>query len=686
MIRRKGIVYTIIYYNIIPLLLFGIILYVTRDYIINYAISLVPEPFKTTYTEPISMFLKAALGVIWLMIFIISTRDKTYLYKTGRHFQKDHNRFRRSYYDLTEYFENAEPHKMDLSEFKKEKWYSYPGIIFGTDKGRLIAIPSDSECNITIFGPPGSGKTRGIAIPNAMMFDGSVLAVDIKGDIYNYVSQHSNRRILRFCPDEPNALMISCRFDPFENILTMSDTDKKLYIESIATVLIKEEGEGADNYFTSRARKIFQGVTYLLMDENPLISFPEVIHSILRGNIFDFVNKAIDGTCEPAKEYLASFYGNSEKNVSGAYDALTTALVKFTNPTLDVLLSRSNLVKNNSDVPALSIDYLEKGYDIYLQISQEHLEAYAPLFTLIIQSLSTAFTKRPDSSTGVKNRPILMLLDEFPQLTFSQTLINTNLSTLRSKSIIIMMIQQNLSQLEYKYKPAGTRSIIGNCNYQLVLGSNDINSSKVFSDTFGYKKILKLSNSETKSQNNSSGWSVQEATEKVFPPEYFGDLQTRDSIILYCGGKYTECNKINCYKDNPNIITKETYTQNNIAISEEETDTELNEYKAIIDKLKQYNEKMEEKLNDARNSYYKSNREARIEIETLKKDNSLLQQENSKLKDGLKAKDNILPKEPPEEPSEPKPPSGNIGHIPHGDVSEMIAAALDEYKTDKESW
>ena len=95
-----------------------------------------------------------------------------------------------------------------------------------------------------------------------------------------------------------------------------------------------------------------------------------------------------------------------EKNVSDAYDALTTALVHFSNPILDQLLSKgSNCV---------SIETLEKGYDVYLQIAQEHLDAYAPLFTLLIQSFSTAFTKRPDSSTGAKNRPILMLMDEFP--------------------------------------------------------------------------------------------------------------------------------------------------------------------------------------------------------------------------------------------------------------------------------
>lgn len=547
MIKKKGLLYTINYYSIIPIVLAAIFLFFTKDIISNTIISLLDISINENLYILTTLLIQISTAIIWLIVSTVIIRNKIYNYKTGRSYSKDCTKYKRGYFSLLEYFENAEPHKLDTLEFPDQTWQESVGIIFGRINKQLISIPSDSECNIACFGPPGSGKTSGIAIINAMKFGGSVLAVDIKGDLYNYVSTNSNRKILCFCPDSPEALNLSCRFDPLANINNMSNTDKKLYIESMATVLVKEEGENADNYFVSRARKIFQGVTYLLMHNNPNISFPEIIHSILKGNIFDFVNESIESDCEESKEYLASFYGNSEKNVSGAYDALTTALVTFSNPILDVLLCGNNRSNTQVLTPIISIDKLEAGYDIYLQISQEHLNAYAPLFTLIIQSFSTDFTKRPDSSTGVKNRPILMLLDEFPQLTFSQTLINTNLSTLRSKSIIIMLIQQNLSQLEVKYKPAGARSILGNCNFQIILGSNDINSSKVFSDTFGEKKVLRLSNSETKSQNNSTGWSVQEATEKVYPPEYFGDLASKNSMIIYFKGKYAEITKLNCY-------------------------------------------------------------------------------------------------------------------------------------------
>ena len=541
MINDNGILYTLIYYRAHVYGSIALVLMIGNSLLTKLILMIlgVHDISQFAYDMAKHYVLVISLALLMLMFFF-HIRAKYYNRLTGRYLGYDMRHYRRTFFELVDYFENAEPHKLDTSAFPECGWQVTDGLIFGKDGYRIISIPSSSEANIAVFGPPGSGKTSGIAIINALRFQGSVLAIDIKGDIYNYVHNHSNRKILRFAPDAPNALEISCHFDPLANFYDMSETDQKLYLENMATVLIADEGGNDGNYFTTRARKLFQGITQLILWENPHASFPDIVHKILTGNVIDWVTKAIDSDCDAAKELLASLYDNNVKNVSGAYDALTTALVHFSNPILDDLLT--------GGTKSISIQNLEDGSDIYLQISQEHLDAYAPLFTLLIQSFSTAFTKRADSSTGVKNRPILMLMDEFPQLTFSYKMINSNLSTLRSKSVICMVIQQNLSQLEYRYQPAGTRSIIGNCNYQIILGSNDIESSETFSKLFGMKKVLKMGNTLTQAERPSAGYSSQETEVRVFPPEYFGDLSFNSKMILYYKGKYAELTKLNCYQ------------------------------------------------------------------------------------------------------------------------------------------
>ncbi len=85
-----------------------------------------------------------------------------------------------------------------------------------------------------------------------------MLAVDVKGDLFSYVSKHTKRKIVRFCPDSPTALKDSVRFDPFAEIEQMDDTDKKLYLESVATVLIADEGGSDGNYSLQEQERCFK--------------------------------------------------------------------------------------------------------------------------------------------------------------------------------------------------------------------------------------------------------------------------------------------------------------------------------------------------------------------------------------------------------------------------------------------
>lgn len=486
-----------------------------------------------------------------------SVRQQRYADKTdGRNYQKDHRKYKRSFAELAEYFSDADPHKMDTSVFKQEDWRDTEGIILGkTEDDRLVKIPSDAEANIAVFGSPGSSKTTGIAIPSAMSFSGSVLAVDIKGDIYNFCK--NKRKILRFCPDLKDAqgnsiaLQESKHFNPFAGMKEMNQTERKLFLMNMAATLIPEEGGNEGNYFTSRARKIFQGIVQYMFYLNPDITFPEVLHAILHPgqqglvsipnlpyDIFEWVQRIMRSGCMDALEQVGSLYGNNEKNVSGAFDALTTALLPYSNTVLDELLDGKG--------DCISINDLEDGYDIYLQISQENLNAYAPLFTMIFQNFMDAFTRRPDTSSGIKNRPILMLLDEFPQLTFSYHSISQALSTLRSKGIICMLLQQNMSQLEYKYGSSGSYSLVGNCTYQICLKANDPKTQDFFSKLLGTEKVLRFSNTENSGKGNGKGRSLQEARDLIYQPEDLGDLG--EYLVILYNGKRIKAKKIYCFK------------------------------------------------------------------------------------------------------------------------------------------
>lgn len=494
----------------------------------------------------------------WLLSVFNHIQSRSYAEQTdGRSYKDDRRNYARSYRELVNYFKDADPHRLDLSSFPEIPWKEGEGIILGSAEGKLIHLPSNAEANLFIVGTPGSRKTTGVAIPTCLRYGGSVLAVDIKGDIYNYC--HNHRNILRFCPDltdaEGNeiATQVSCHFNPFAGIDQMTDTERKLYVNNMSIILIPDRGGENENYFNTRAQKLFAGITLFLYNKKNDITFPEILHAILHfkspegldidpfpTNIFEWITTIIDDGYPAAVEQVNSLFGNNEKNISGAYDTLCTALLPFSNDILNELLDGKG--------HCLSFESMEQGYDVYLQISQKNLDVYAPLFTLIINSFMTDFTSRPDTSTeiGRNNRPMLLLLDEFPQLTFSYKMINSALSTLRSKSIQCMLFAQTVAQLATSYPGDSWRALLGNCTYQAILKSNEKLTQDHFSHLFGTRKVLKVSNSTSSGKDGSSGRTVHEEREPIFQPEDFNDLQKK--LVIDYNGRRVVADKINLFE------------------------------------------------------------------------------------------------------------------------------------------
>ena len=549
-IADHGIKYTLNYFNIMTYLIALILIIALQNPVIKVLLTVqgiesAEQSYFTFWTTYLTV--KLLLWGGWIYTIATSCMTKLYKHVTGRNIRADRRHYKKPYIYLLQTFSRSELHKLDASVFPITDWKDQRGIFFGKDFfGHLIGLPSFFEGHIAVFGPSGTGKTSGFCIPAEMTYEGSCFVMDIKGDQYDFVSKHTLRKIVRFSPDDPCALDFSAHFDPLQGFDDMPMSEKKNYIKKMALTLIPEEKGSDGGYFSSRARKMFQGIFFLLYAEKGNdLSFPDVVHSILHSTIHDWIDDALDGDesdsyISVAQDYLISFDENSEKNVSGAYDNLTTALVDFSSPVLDVLLSRSD-----NNIESISLNTLESGYDIYFSIQEKNLDVFASLFNLIIINLSAQFSSlRPDSSTGVKARPILMVLDEFARLNYPYSIIESNLSLWRSKGIHAMLCLQSYGQLTAKYGDSEADALLANCNYQLFLGSNDNKSGEEYSKKFRTKKGLRVS---TTSSKNSTSMTVTECDEPIFPPEFFQDLENH--AVLYFNGKYIVVDKLNCHTD-----------------------------------------------------------------------------------------------------------------------------------------
>lgn len=476
---------------------------------------------------------------IWIFFTVFLMISVYYNDETGRKMISDLRKYKLPYIELLHFYRDADPYKMDVKSLPIIDWKDAEGVILGKYDDRLIyrsAFEAGGEGqNYLLAALPGSGKTTAQIIPSALRFGGSVVAIDIKGDIYKATSKQRNIKV--FSPDNPSD---SCCYNPFRGIENLTIDERKAFVETMAAVLVPEEKDG--KYFTDGARDFFCGISLYLLNEYIYVSLPEISQAILTGNAFDWVIKIKHGNCIEAQEYTNSYFGSNEKNVAGAYGGIAKAVRPFTGE-MSKILKHS---KNNE----ISIDTLQNGFDIYIEIPQDKISLFSPITTILIQNLMTDFMRRPDKSSGIKQQPILFLLDEFPQLQFEFKTLSAALATLRSKCVSVFIAVQSISQLSNRYGENCCKEVIDTCQFISVMSAQDPSSRKFFQDLVGSKRVLKLSTQTSKSSsdniNASSSINAHEEWEPIFRPEDFSNLG--DSLIIYAKGKYIKAEKTFYFK------------------------------------------------------------------------------------------------------------------------------------------
>ena len=197
--KKNTFSYTILYYDIIPILLFGIALIIFKDHLLEEICSVTQVREQSRNYRLYECAVDWGLLGLWIYITFTSIRDKRYKELTGRFYRKDHSEFKKTYATLVRFFTTNDPYKMNVEELPIADWHSSEGVILckikdRTGTYRLVKRASNANGNLVSFGLPGSGKSTTQAATTAARFnadlvDGGcgVFAISIKGDLLNFV-------------------------------------------------------------------------------------------------------------------------------------------------------------------------------------------------------------------------------------------------------------------------------------------------------------------------------------------------------------------------------------------------------------------------------------------------------------------------------------------------------------------
>lgn len=354
-----------------------------------------------------------------------------------------------------------------FQELKETGLHGSSGIVFGKMKDKLIEKPPSIDGHVLVCGGSGMGKSKSVAIPTLMRWEGAAICVDIKGELSDVTKNlRPKGKTYVFNP----TLADCAQYNPIKNVKDAQSA------QQMARVLIPEPQNTNDPFWNRTAQGVFAAA--LLEGAYRGQTLQQIAHWLMTEKPEDVIQQ-LNESIYPHVATLAGVGNLPEKTLGSVFGELKSHLLMWaTDPGVERSTSRSDW----------SAETLEEGATIYLSVPEHLLAQYRPLWTVIFSQVIEHLSQRSEG----QNPPILLLMDEFAQLGQIPKF-NEALSTLRSRNVHMMIFIQSMSQLDEIYGNNGRKIISDNCRYKLILGATDVETQKYFSELSGQKTAHSVS-------------------------------------------------------------------------------------------------------------------------------------------------------------------------------------------------
>jgi type IV secretion system protein VirD4 len=360
--------------------------------------------------------------------------------------------------------------------------YTRKSVFLGYRDGKGIGCPDDRH--ILLVAGSRAGKGVAVVIPNLLLYEGSVLAIDPKGELAR-VTANRRRAIGDVAVIDPFGVSGDsrrARFNPLD-ALDPARPDVGDDIELIADALIIPPETG-DQHWSDAARQV---VRMLIMDAllQPLatrnlahirrffgarggvVDGEAVSGRVLELRRMSRLTEAFDGRLAEIAHGLA---GKPERELGSI---ISTAEVQTafldSKPIADCL--------SGSDVRIA--DLVTRRTTIYLCLPASRMASHAKWLRVII-TLAIATFERLNQPP---DPPALFLLEEFPVLGYVRIL-ETAMGQIAGFGVKMFSVLQDLTQLQKHYR-ASWETFIGNAGATIWFGNSDATTLDYISKKLG---------------------------------------------------------------------------------------------------------------------------------------------------------------------------------------------------------
>jgi type IV secretion system protein VirD4 len=370
--------------------------------------------------------------------------------------------------------------------------FAAAGVILGKFKGEILAY--DGPHHLLLTGGTRSGKTRGSVVPTLLAWPHSIVVLDLKGELHSgdarvgFPGTAGWRArvgdVIRFDPT-------STQSDRFNLIDTIRPGAQEVRdAQNLVELISDPYGDGRFQDFWDRAAKqIVAGlVLHVAYAEPPEKKTLHRVFELLAR--FDDTIKAMEATfhrwnpstSEPethpeVRRAAHSYASYHEKLRAGIKATAESYLGLFADP-----LVQANTAHSTFRISDLMCG--ERPVTLYLCWPPNDSRRIKPLMRLLVGAVLRDLMEHQERAADGrdKQRPLLLLLDEFPQLG-KLDLFEQSMGAMAGYGLRAYIVTQSLHQISQAYGRFHT--ILDNCNIVTSFAATDVETAETISKLAG---------------------------------------------------------------------------------------------------------------------------------------------------------------------------------------------------------
>lgn len=438
---------------------------------------------------------------------------------------------------------------LDPKELEDPFWQYGPGKIFlgSTEDGQMVGV-ADNRHLVTVAGSR-AGKGTSAIMPNLLLYEGSVLVLDPKGENASITAERRGRGRDIDAKGMNHEVHV---IDPFGiadvddayrsgfNPMAELDPEAPGFIDdcdSMADALVIAEAGKENDFWSGSARIVLRGLIAWVAawpripDENRNLNMVRRLLTLPHDGFVEFLGEVAGrphvafGVPAQAAAFLLGMEARERSNV------MSTVLQNISflaSPRMAAMFEgRGRTLKLR--------EWKFGGKSVYLCLPAMRLHRHARFFRLYVNSILLAV----EADKREPEIPALMILDEMHVLGRMAAL-ETAAGLVAGYGIRIWSIWQDFAQLQSIYDKRW-ETFLGNASIFQSFGLNDMTTLKYVSERLGTSPTLQVSQSQISIEQKAQGFTGKskslQAGPLLSPDEiaYFFSRQSGNQLISYPG-------------------------------------------------------------------------------------------------------------------------------------------------------